>query len=87
MVAGAAGLAVIGTAAHAGSLKPDPARPTPIPKGYTNVSAVTPELVVNVTPSPALLRLQGNCSWLLPALSAEGFTKRDPATHRRAMAP
>jgi hypothetical protein len=68
--------------ARAGSLNPNPATATPIPGGYTNISSGTPKFVVNVTPNPALLMLQGNCPWLLPALSAQGFARADPNAPR-----
>src|SRR5258708_5769709 len=72
-------LAVPGAPACAGMLVPNPAIPTPIPDGYTNRSDA---FVVNVTPNPAQFREQGNCPWLLPALTAEGFAKVDNTNPR-----
>jgi hypothetical protein len=55
--------------------------PTPIPNGYTNYSA-TANLFVNATPNPAQFITQGNCPWLLPALSAQGFAQADNSNPR-----
>jgi hypothetical protein len=65
-------LDVTGRPARAGSLNPSPATATPIPGGYTNISAGTPSFVVNVTPNPALFIPQGNCSRLLCARAGRG---------------
>ncbi len=75
-------LSGVGTPAHAGSLNPNPATTTPIPAGSTNISAGNPKYVVTATPNPAVFIPQGNCPWLLPALSAEGFAKADPMNPR-----
>ena len=78
LLVGAISLTVISRPARAGSLLPNPAGPTAIPNGYTNVSSGTPKYVVNVTPNPAVFIPNGNCPWLLPALAAEGFAQADP---------
>jgi hypothetical protein len=75
-------LSGVGSPAHAGSLNPNPAPTTPIPNGFTNVSAGTPSYLVTATPNPAVYIAQGNCPWLLPALSAEGFAKADATNPR-----
>jgi len=75
-------LSGIGSPAHAGSLIPNPAPTTPIPAGFTNVSAGTPKYLVTATPNPAVFIAQGLCPWLLPALSAEGFAVADPKNPR-----
>jgi hypothetical protein len=80
LLAHAVALMVAGLPAYAGSLIPNPATPTPIPNGYTNVS--TTGYTVNVTPNPAVFIANGNCPWLLPALAAEGFATRDPMSPR-----
>ena len=66
----------VGLPSRAGSLTPNPANPTPIPNGYTNTGG---GFTVTVTPSPASFRSMGNCPWLLPALSAEGFVVQQGA--------
>ena len=61
---------------------PNPASTTLPPNGVTNVSAGTPKYIVNATPNPLVFIPQGNCPWLLPALSAEGFAKVDATNPR-----
>jgi PEP-CTERM motif len=75
-------LSGVGTPAHAGSLNPNLTTTTPIPAGYTNVSAGNPKFIVNATPDPAVFIPNGNGPWLLPALSAEGFAKVDQTNPR-----
>ncbi len=75
-------LSGVGAPAHAGSLNPNPATTTPLPANTTNVSAGNPQYVVTATPNPAVFIPNGNCPWLLPALSAEGFAQADPNNPR-----
>jgi len=82
IVAVAAWLCGIGSPARAGSLNPMPAPTTPIPAGYTNISAGPPKYIVTATPNPLVYIPQGNCPWLLPALAAEGFAKADATNPR-----
>lgn len=77
----ATALSLLAFSSLAGTLNAPNGNPTPIPAGYTNYSP-TANLFTYVIPNPAVFIPQGNCPWLLPALSAQGFAQLDNTNPR-----